>query len=158
DQAPWKVGAVVLLMLAILGVMLVRAKQTRVFVFIPWALALCVAAWLLAETSPSERQLVVASTVLSVCETAVVAAVATLFASFSSPFLTAMFTGCVFVIGRSADSMAHFPPRVFGPTWAACLHGLAHVVPNLHVYVPARALLLGRVPGQEVWPYVGSAA
>ncbi|HEX3345549.1 MAG TPA: hypothetical protein VHS09_13290, partial [Polyangiaceae bacterium] len=34
---------------------------------------------------------------------------------------------------------------------------LAHVVPNLHVYVPARAFLLGAVAGQPVWPYVAAA-
>ncbi len=29
--------------------------------------------------------------------------------------------------------------------------------PNLHVYVPARTLLLGRIPDIPVWPYVGAA-
>jgi hypothetical protein len=35
---------------------------------------------------------------------------------------------------------------------------LARVFPNLHVYVPARTLLLGHVAGTPVWPYVASAA
>jgi hypothetical protein len=92
------------------------------------------------------------------CEIGIVAAVATLFASFSSPFLTATFTATVFVIGRSSDTLAHFPVRLFGEGPAAVAHALARVVPNLHVYVPARALLLGQVLEHPVWPYVGGAA
>jgi hypothetical protein len=53
--------------------------------------------------------------------------------------------------------MAHMPPRQFGPFLSNVGKVLAHIVPNLHVYVPARAFLLGAVPGQPVWPYVGSA-
>jgi hypothetical protein len=32
------------------------------------------------------------------------------------------------------------------------------VVPNLHVYVPARPLLLGQVPDEPTWTYVSVAA
>ena len=35
---------------------------------------------------------------------------------------------------------------------------LARIVPNLHVYVPARPLLLGQVPDQPTWEYVSVAA
>jgi Cu-processing system permease protein len=156
-QPPWKVAAAALLMLGILGVTLVRARYTRVFVLIPWSLALVGVAWLLASPSPDERQLVVAASVLAVSEIAIVAAVATLFASFSSPFLTATFTVMLFVIGRSSDTMAHIPVRQFGASVASGGRVLAHVIPNLHIYVPARAFLLGNVPGHPVWPYVASA-
>ena len=87
-----------------------------------------------------------------------VAAVATLFSSFSSPFLTAALTSLIFIIGRSADTLAHIPRRVFGVVAATGGRILAHAVPNLQVYVPARALLLGNVPGHPLWPYVGAAA
>jgi len=157
-QMPWKVGAALALMVAILGVMLLRARHTRVFVAIPWALALAVAAWLLAAPAPAERLLVAAGSVLAVCEIGIVAAVATLFASFSSPFLTATFTATVFVIGRSSDTLAHIPVRPFGEGMAAAGRVLARVLPNLHIYVPARALLLGAVVEHPVWPYVGEAA
>ncbi|HEY3822671.1 MAG TPA: hypothetical protein VGL81_36150 [Polyangiaceae bacterium] len=157
-QPAWKVGAAVLLMLGILGVALLRAKHTRVFVLLPWSVALLIVAWVLAAPSPDERQLVVAASVLALSEIAIVAAVATLFASFSSPFLTATFTVMLFVIGRSSDTMAHIPVRQFGATMSNGGKILAHVIPNLHVYVPARAFLLGTVPGQPVWPYVASAA
>jgi hypothetical protein len=157
-QAQWKVGATVVLMLAVLGALLLRARGTRVFVIVPWALAFAVAAWVVAAPALEERQLVVASALLSFCEVGIVAALATLFASFSSPFLTATFTVLLFVIGRSSDTLAHLPVRVFGGPLTSFLHGLARVVPNLHVYVPARTLLLGHVASTPVWPYVATAA
>jgi ABC-type transport system involved in multi-copper enzyme maturation permease subunit len=146
------------LLVAILGVLLVRAKRTRVFVLVPWAIAAVLAMWLLAAPAPSERQLVVASCVLTVCEAAIIAGLATLFSSFSSPFLTAIFTLTLFIIGRSADTLANLPRKQFGETVAALGRGVAHVVPNLHLYVPPRPLLLGHVPDVPTWPYVGQAA
>jgi Cu-processing system permease protein len=157
-QKPWKAGGTVLSMLAVLGGLLVRARHTRVFVAIPWALAIAVATWLVAAPALEERQLVAASAALAVCEVAIVAAVATLFASFSSPFLTAAFTTMVFLIGRSADTLAHLPRRVFGQGIAFAGQVLARMLPNLHTYVPPRPLLLGQVVGAPVWPYVGTAA
>ncbi len=56
------------------------------------------------------------SAALTVFEVVIVAAVATLFSSFSSPFLTAVFTFGVFIVGRSADTLARLPHRVFGRT------------------------------------------
>jgi Cu-processing system permease protein len=157
-QAPWKVGALVLLMLGVLGGLLARARYTRVFVAIPWAGALTALAWLVAAPAVDERQLVCASAALAVCEVAIVAAVATLFASFSSPFLTAAFTSMIFVIGRSADTLAHLPKKAFGQAIVALGRALASVLPNLHIYVPPRSLLLGEVASAPVWPYVGGAA
>lgn len=135
-----------------------RFRQSRVFVLIPWAFLLAAVTWTLASPSLEERQLVTTRAALAICEVGVVAAIATLFASFSSPFLTAAFTALTFVIGRSADTMAHLPKKVFGAAFAAAGHGLARVVPNLHLYVPARPLLLGQVNGTPPWPYVATAA
>ncbi|HLK38489.1 MAG TPA: ABC transporter permease subunit [Polyangiaceae bacterium] len=157
-QPPLRVVAVFAGLVALLAVMIVRARTTRVFVLVPWAAALPLAGWLLAPLAPEERRLVVASAVLAVCEGGIVAAVATLFSSFSSPALTATFTGMVFVIGRSADTLAHLPKKLFGDAVGAGGRVLARIFPNLHVYVPARSLLLGQVPEHPVWRYVGAAA
>jgi Cu-processing system permease protein len=158
-QEAWKITALGVGSIGALAIAWWRAPtQVRIFVVIPWAIGVAVLAWFMSVTSPVERQLVTASAVLGICEVAIVAAVATLFASFSSPFLTAAFTGMVFVIGRSADTLAHIPKRVFGSSVSALGRGLARVVPNLHVYVPPRPLLLGEVAGQPVWGYVGWAA
>jgi len=142
----------------LLGGALLRVRQGRVFVWIPWALLLAVVAWTLAAPSLDERQLVATRAILAVCEVGIVAAIATLFASFSSPFLTAAFTALVFVIGRSVDTMAHLPKKLFGNAMVAGGRAVAHVVPNLHLYVPARPLLLGQVADARPWPYVGAAA
>ena len=157
-QAPWKVGAALGFLSVVLVVTLVRAKYTRVFVLIPWAAALALAAYLLADAAGGDRQLVVTSAVLTMCEVSIVAALATLFASFSSPFLTTIFTIGIFLVGRSADTLANLPARTFGQEVRVGGKVLAHVFPNLHVYVPARPLLLGEVADVAVWPYVGSAA
>jgi hypothetical protein len=156
-QTAWKVGGLASVMLAILGALLLRARLTRVFVVIPWALALVVACWVLSAPALEERQLVTAAAVLALCEVGIVAAVATLFSAFSSPFLTATFTGMIFVIGRSADTMAHLPKKQFGAGAAVAGRVLARVFPNLHTYVPARALLLGQAADEPVWRYVATA-
>jgi Cu-processing system permease protein len=157
-QPVQKVGAAVGGLVAVVALVAWRVPQARVFVVVPWAPVLAVAAWLLAWPVPEERQLVLASALLATCEVAIIAAVATLFSSFSSPFLTATCTTLVFIMGRSADTMAHLPPKMFGSSFAALFRGAARVVPNLQVYVPARPLLLGQVPGHPLWPYVGAAA
>ncbi len=157
-QDPWRLGGATLALLAVLGLALFRAKRTRVFVLLPWSAVAFVVMALLASGVPDERRLVIASAALTLCEVAIVAALATLFASFSSPFLTALFTLGVFLLGRSADLMAHLPPKLFGPELTTFGSALARVVPNLHVYVPARPLLLGHVPDSPVWPFVGVAA
>lgn len=157
-QTPWKIGATTGTLLLLLAGLLVRARHTRVFVVIPWALAAVAALWLLAEPAGPDRQLVLASAVLAVCEVGIVAAIATLFASFSSPFLTATFTVMIWVIGRSSDTLAHLPRKIFGNVIADMGAVAARIFPNLHVYVPARSLLLGQAKGPGVWPYVAEAA
>lgn len=135
-----------------------RAKLSRVFVLIPWSLVFFVTMAVLSETAGSERRLVLASCALSALEVAIVAAVATLFSSFSSPFLTAIFTLGIFIVGRSADTLGNLPARVFGSTAVAIGKGIARVVPNLNAYVPPRPLLLGHVPEAPVWSHVAGAA
>jgi ABC-type transport system involved in multi-copper enzyme maturation permease subunit len=158
SQKPMLVGGTLVLFAAILAVTLIRAKYTRVFVVVPWAFALFAAMALLSAPAAGERQLVMASAVLTMCESVIVAAVATLFTSFSSPFLTATFTLGVFVVGRSADTLANLPAKYFGETVRSIGRVLSHVFPNLHLYVPPRPLLLGHVIDTPVWPYVGSSA
>jgi Cu-processing system permease protein len=129
-------------------------KLSRVFVMIPWALVLLLDAWLLAEPAGNERRLVIASLALSFGEVAIVTAVALLFSSFSSPFLTAMLTLLVFLIGRSADTLANLPARFLGPQVRTIGIALSKVFPNLHLFVPPRPLLLGEVESAPLGSYV----
>ena len=145
-------------MVAVLAIALVRARYHRVFVVMPWALAFfAVMSWIAAPAGP-ERQLVIASAVLTVCEVSIVVAVATLFASFSSPALTAVFTLGVFLVGRSSETLANLPVHMFGQTLRDIGGAMAHVFPNLQIYVPPRPFLLGEVSGTSLPGFVASAA
>src|SRR5450432_2644673 len=97
-----------------LGVLSIRSVRFRTFLPIPWALIILLAGAYFASAAPDDRRVVLVSALLTLSEVALVTAIATVFSSFSSPFLTAVFTFGVFVAGRSADTMAHLPARVFG--------------------------------------------
>jgi hypothetical protein len=152
------VGGVTIAFAVALAVALARAKHTRVFVLLPWSWALFVAMILVAAPAGGDRQFVVTSAVLTMCEVAIVTAVATFFASFSSPFLTAIFTLGVWLVGRSADTLGNLPVRVFGQGLHDIGSVLARVFPNLQAYVPPRPLLLGEIAETPAWRFVGGAA
>jgi hypothetical protein len=145
-------------LLLALGIGLWRAKLTRVFLVLPWSLVAFVTMALIARGS--ERQVVLTSALLTMAEVVIVTAVAMLFSSFSSPFLTTIFTIMLFLIGRSTDTLANLPANVFGAAGPA-VHtvgvGLSKVVPNLYLYVPSRPVLLGQVPQIPIAPYILSA-
>ena len=144
-------------MLVVLAVLLWRATHIRVFVVLPWSMALFVVAALLADGAGGERQLVIVSALLTLAEVAIVGAVAMVFSAFSSPFLTAVFTAFLFLIGRSADTLGNIPERIFGPTVRSAGIVLAKIVPNLNAYVPPRPLLLGQLAEVPLASYVGRA-
>ncbi len=110
---------------------------------IPWALAMMVAGYWLCAAAPDERAVVMTSGFLALLEISVVAAFATLLSSFSSPFLSALLTLGVWVIGRSSDALANFPKKFFGAGVAEGAKLLGKLVPNLQLYVPPRPLLTG---------------
>ncbi|RYZ08949.1 MAG: hypothetical protein EOO73_06560 [Myxococcales bacterium] len=143
---------------AALGVVGYLARRSVTYLPMAWAGFMGVAGCVLASAAPDDRRVLVGLGVLTLCEVAIVAGIATLFSSFSSPFLTAVFTFALFVVGRSADTLASLPVRVFGPTVQAMGAALAKVLPNLMLYVPPRSLLTGEVSDVPLWPYVGSAA
>lgn len=157
-EARKALGATVALALTALAAALYRARALRTFVVLPWSLAFAVAMGVLAAPAGAERQLVLASAVLALAEVSIVTALALLFSSFSSPFLSSLFTLGVFAVGRSADTLANLPERVFGSALRSVGIALSRVVPNLHAYVPARPLLLGQVPEVALLPYVVRAA
>ncbi len=115
--------------------------------------ALALGYWV-AREAPYARQVVVVSVVLSFLEVALVAAFATFFSAFSSPFLTAVFTLAVFVVGRSADTLATLPVKVFGQWVHEVGSLLSKVFPNLMVYVPARSVLVGEAVEASVGNYL----
>jgi Cu-processing system permease protein len=144
--------------LAALGAVGYFKRTSITYLPIAWSAFLGVAGALLASGAPDDRRVFVGLGILTMCEVSIVTGLATLFSSFSSPFLTAVFTFALFIIGRSADTLARLPVRVFGP-WLRDLGGaLSRVVPNLMLYVPPRPLLTGEAANVALWPYVGGAA
>ncbi len=135
-----------------------RWAHVRTVMPILWSLVLVVVAWMLAEDAPDDRRVVLVAALLALLEVAIIAALATLFSAFTSPFLTAVCTFGVFLVGRSADTLAKLPPRVFGQALHDMGQALAHVVPNLMVYVPPRPLLTGEASDVALPEYLALAA
>jgi hypothetical protein len=95
---------------------------------------------------------------LSLCagEVIVLSGVALVFSSFSTPFLTGVFTMGVWLMGRSADDMATIKSKKLAEPIKQTLHFLAEVVPNLHLYMPGRTILTGAAD-VGVWQYVATS-
>jgi Cu-processing system permease protein len=138
------------------GALTVAWKRPRARTLVPVAVALVLAGagfWL-SGGAPDDRRVIAGSAVLTVCEVLVVASMATLFSAFSTPFLTAVFTFALFVVGRSADALAKLPAKLFGETIKAIGEAVSTVVPNLMVYVPPRPLLTGEAAGSNLGAYL----
>jgi hypothetical protein len=135
-----------------------RVPRSRTYLPILLSLVSVMLGWFLADVAPDDRRVLLGLTALCLCEIAVVIAIANVFAAFSSPFLTAMLTLGIVVVGRSADTLARLPSRVFGELIASMARTIAAIVPNLMTYVPARPLLTGEMPGTNLLTYVGHAS
>lgn len=139
--------------IAVAGGVALAFRRLRTYVPIPWAILVLAIGWQLAANAPDERRVVLGSAVLTIFEVSIVVGLATVFASFSSPFLSAVFTLGVFVVGRSADTLARLPEKVFG----RFIHDggviLSQVFPNLMLYVPPRPLLTGEAADVPLVPY-----
>jgi ABC-type transport system involved in multi-copper enzyme maturation permease subunit len=139
----------------LLGVWM-RFSRDRTAVLIPFStLALAVSSLLVLRTSrPLEP--ILAQLLLCSVEVLVLAAVALLFSSFSTPFLTGVFTLGVWLAGRSADDMATMKSKQLTEGIRNTLHAAAEVLPNLQLYVPPRTLLYAERP-TELWTYVATS-
>lgn len=135
-----------------------RLPRLRTWLPIPVAALLLIWGALQSVDAPDDRRVLLGAGLLTFLEVCIVCALATVFASFSSPFLTALFTLGLVVLGRSADTLARLPERVFGAVIKRIAGVLSDVLPNLMAYVPPRTLLTGEATGVSYWPYTGAAA
>jgi len=95
-------------------------------------------------------------------ELLVVAAIAVFFSSFSTPFLSGIFTFALFFLGRSWAELQAAAERSKDVVIRSIARGALYVVPDLHMYAPSG----GEVAGKHVsvhaefvsWAYVGHAA
>jgi len=99
---------------------------------------------------------------LTFLEVVVITAIAILFSSFSSPFLSGAFTLGLFIIGRSLPELRELVVKLDeGPLRSMTL-ALMHAVPDLHTFVVSGSMVDDRyvsVHGDFVtWAYVGWAA
>jgi hypothetical protein len=112
---------------------------------VPWsAVALAVGA-LLAANAGVVLAPILAAFLLTMGEVLVLTAVALVFSAFSTPFLTALFTIGVWVVGRSADLMIDMKSNVLPAVVKDVLKKLVHVWPNFNVFVPGRHTLEAKV-------------
>ncbi len=134
-----------------------KAPRMATVLPVPLGLVLvALGAWL-ALPAPDEQRVVLGQSFLALLEVGIVAAIATLFSSFSSPFLSTVFTLSMVVVGRSADSLARLPAKTFGPTIHRAGEIMSHLVPNLLVYVPPRPLLTGESATAQLGPHLALA-
>jgi ABC-type transport system involved in multi-copper enzyme maturation permease subunit len=150
-------AAAALLLVAVPAVVAWRVPRSRTILPIPWAAAALLLAAVLASGAADDRRVVLGASSLAFMEVMVVSAIATLFSAFSSPFLSAVFTIGVFIVGREAGTLGRLPARVFGETIKRGGAVLARVVPNLEVYVPPRPLLTGEAPDTSLALHLGLA-
>ncbi len=132
--------AVPVALLLILGVGLVVVKDRTTVVPIWAAIALAACAWICSSVDVELFRLL-ASLVLSLGEVMILAAVALLFSSFSTPFLTGAFTFGVWLVGRAAHDMVAMKTHVLSPGVKTLLTWLAEIVPNFNLFVPGRTAL-----------------
>lgn len=102
--------------------------------------------------------------ILVLLELWLVTAVALLFSSFSSPYLSAMFTASLWIIGRnSAELRAFAEGKLAGTPLGMLLDGVTVVLPDFHAFYVSGAMLSGDTPVSVhesfvSWGYVAEAA
>ena len=149
--------AAFLVPVVVLGLWLWRARD-QTSVLIPWSLLTLTGLCAVAASSRLELVPVLASLTLTLCEVVVLTAVALLFSSFSTPFLTGVFTTGVWLLGRSADTMANTTSKMLPDSVKAVLHGAAKVLPNFHLFVPGRHTLVTLTESGGPGTYVATTA
>jgi ABC-type transport system involved in multi-copper enzyme maturation permease subunit len=133
-------------------------SRDRTLVVPLWSLVALGASVWVCSTVEVELFRLLASLLLNVGELSILAAVALLFSSFSTPFLTGVFTFGVWLVGRSADDMVAMKTRVLSPGVKKLLGWLAEVLPNFNLFVPGRTTLVGSGAGlAEPLAYVATA-
>jgi ABC-type transport system involved in multi-copper enzyme maturation permease subunit len=101
--------------------------------------------------------------ILVLLELLVITALAMLFSSFSSPYLSAMFTAALWLIGRNTPELRAFAGgKLEGTPLGTLLDVVARVVPDFHLFYISGANLEGSVVSVHEtfvsWTYVMEAA
>ncbi len=104
-------------------------------------------------------QFIVLSKCLMLAEVVLAVAVAMIFSSFSTPFLTGLMTTGIWLVGRQADDMATVRSRVLPGALRDFLHAMSSVVPNFSLFVPHDRVLTQVIEAHGTpLAYVGGGA
>jgi len=94
-------------------------------------------------------------------EVMVITAVAVFFSSFSTPFLSGLFTVGIFLLGRSVPDIKNVAAKVENPGLTTLLDGITRIVPDLRYFYATgseaatqQISVHGNFPG---WSYVATA-
>jgi Cu-processing system permease protein len=129
-------------LLGVLGVVMYFARD-RTAVVVPWSLFALVVASSVAARAGVALVPVLAQLLLTLGEVLVLCAVALMFSAFSTPFLTALFTTGVWLVGRSADLMVQMKSKMLPELVRDVLRELVRVWPNFNLFVPGSHTLTG---------------
>jgi hypothetical protein len=128
----------------LLGVAMYFARD-RTAVVVPWAFLSLVVVSSVAARAGVDLAPILAQLLLTLGEVFVLCAVALMFSAFSTPFLTALFTTGVWLVGRSADLMIQMKSRSVPQLVRDVLRELVRVWPNFKVFVPGSHTLTGSI-------------
>jgi ABC-type transport system involved in multi-copper enzyme maturation permease subunit len=134
------VASIAVGMPALLGLAMWKARD-RTAVVVPWSCVALAGAAAVAATTDLPIGSILAALALTMGEVLVLTAVALFFSAFSTPFLTALFTFGVWIVGRSADTMAAMKSRAIPDVVKELLKQLGKVWPNFNLFVPGRHTL-----------------
>jgi Cu-processing system permease protein len=135
----WLIAAIPLL-LVLLGLCMYFARD-RTAVLVPWsAVALLITSTVSWHVGVALWP-ILAQLLLTMGEVLVLCAVALLFSAFSTPFLTALLTTGVWLVGRSADLMVQTKSKLVPVLVKSVLHEVVRVWPNFNLFVPGHNTL-----------------
>jgi Cu-processing system permease protein len=122
-------------LLGLLGAAMYFARD-RTAVVVPWALLTLAVMSSVASRAGVALVPILAQLLLTLGEVLVLCAVALMFSAFSTPFLTALFTTGVWLVGRSADLMIQMKSTLLPQLIKDVLRWLTRVWPNFNLFVP----------------------
>ena len=155
NQLTWlAITAIGLPALLVVGML---KSRDRTAVLVPWAVLALGCCALLGQQAQIEVSRVLFALLLVMGEVMVLSAVALVFSAFSTPFLTALLTMGVWVVGRSADLMINMKSRIIPQEVKDLLGMLVHVWPNFNLFVPGRNALTSYAADASPPAYVATS-
>ncbi|MGB0680057.1 MAG: hypothetical protein ACPGUV_10385 [Polyangiales bacterium] len=117
-----------------------------------WGLSAGLYLWAAQHVPPAPA--LAAALGLILAEGLLLCAVVLVFASFSTPLVTGLLGFGLWLVGRSADTLAATRSKLLGPGLRQFLHRLAEVCPNFNLFFPGRGRLESEVlAGGALWRY-----